>query len=158
MSSYTNYAVLDDGYNSNIGPSTILGPTKMGTISAGYAATGSFKSKPIDLRNMQQFGALCSFLTGSTLAGTLHLEVSDDRPASNQGNDITPDPTYANWLTLTDTNVQGTQIVAVVSVTSGAITVPFEYSLPGHCWLRFVFTQSSGSGLVSFAYTVKSGT
>jgi hypothetical protein len=158
MSSYTQYAVLDDGYNSNVGASTAatLGPTLIGTVSAGYSASASFNSKAIDLRNIQQFGALCSFLSGSTLAGTLALQVSDDKEAPNQGDNTVPNVSYANWLTLTASNVAGTQIVAAASVTSGAVNVPFEYSLPGHRWIRFVFTRNSGSGLVSFAYTLKS--
>jgi len=161
---YSQYAVLDNGSvstNNGIGPSTILGPTLIGTPSDGYLvpADYTFNSRPIDLGNVNHFGALCTFFTGSTLAGTLTLQVSDDDsgPTSLTGPN-TSYPCQPSWLTLTTSNVWGgsNQVVGSVSVTSGAVVVPFEYSQPGHRWLRFVWTASSGTGTVSFAYTLKS--
>lgn len=155
---FSNYAVLDDGYNNSIGsPASVpIGPSApFDGYNDGYQTSTSFTTKPIDLGQINQFGALCSFLTGSTLAGTLALQVCDDDPGPNAGNSGAPDVRFANWLTLTNANVSGSQIVAAATIVSGAVVVPFEYSLPGHRFIRFVFTRSSGTGVVSFAYTVK---
>lgn len=158
---YSQYAIYDDGSLTTVnavGPTVTIGPTLIGTPSDGYVVGASFLSRPIDLGNTRHFGALCNFQTGSTLAGTLYLQVADDPSGpTNLTGPNTSYPTVPGWLTLTDSNVQGTQIVAAVTVTSGAIVVPFEYNFPGHRWVRFGWTQSSGTGTLSIAYTIKSG-
>lgn len=162
---YTQYAILDNGANTTTGTPTpvVIGPVLLGNnINDGYTfaavADGyNVVSRAIDLGNISKFGALCSFLTGSTLTGTLTLQVCDDPslPATDQ--DV-PNPNVANWLTLTTANTWGgAQVVGSVAITSGAHIVPFEYNEPGHRWLRIVFTGTGGTGILSWAYTLKSG-
>lgn len=145
---FSDYARLEDGYRAPIGPSTKIGPEFSGTSpSLGYSVTKSFTSKPIDVGNIQQFGATCAFLSGSTLAGTLELQVCNN-PNAPDGSQY-PDTT-AEWVVIT------APTTSVVSITSGAKNIVYDYPLIGARWIRFSFTYSSGSGLVSFPYTVKS--
>lgn len=162
---YSQYAILDNGANTTNGTPTpvVIGPVLLGNnINDGYTFTSVtdgyvVTSRSIDLGNISKVGILCSFLTGSTLAGSLSLQVCDDPEAPGSNQDF-PNPAVANWLTLTAANTWGgSQVVAAVSVTSGAHVIPFEYNEPGHKWLRIVFTATSGSGTLSWAYTLKSG-
>lgn len=145
---YSQYAVLDDGYHSTTGnpAPTILGPV-LGTTTVGYTVGASFNSKAIDLRNVQQFGTVVSFLSGSTVAGSLFLQVCDTPEAPD--NKASPSAAFANWITIT------APVTTVTPITSGASDTAFDYPLAGHRWIRVGFTYVSGSGVVRIPYTIK---
>lgn len=148
----TEYFTLADGYGPGSSPSnwvsgsaTNVAPSNVKLLNYTIAADGY--TNWLDMRNVQQLGVLCSFLSGSTLAGTLVMQVSNDREAPDNSAQPVASPNYINVTAPSTT---------LVTIVSGAQNVAYDYPLVGHRWVRLYLHVTSGTGAITFAYNLRS--
>lgn len=99
-------------------------------------ATGVLNGDVYEIGNQEGYSLVFSTPAGSTAAGSLTLQASNDALLDNPNVNITPDPN-AVWVTVSGTTN---------AVASGANTFLYNMSQVYYRFFRFTYTATSGTG------------
>lgn len=160
MASYPTTTCLDASKLPNWQAASALinnfipGPNPSALANAGNTVTGSWVTPPYDLRRTYGISAqLSTAQSGSAtaLAGTWHVDVSDDPGLNAQAPGFVPGQNWLlmsssqggpqggiyNWTTLTSFDQ---------AVTGSSSSLAFNQSSFDYAFCRFRFTYGSGAG------------
>lgn len=125
-----------------------------GTLALAAAMT----TVPVPVRDLDGFSIHFATPAGSTLVGTLTLQVSSQRGNTEQTG--APDVTLTDWTTIDffdPTTATTTTFVASKAVASGAqsliLALPYGFCL--YRWARLAFAFTSGTGKPKIAFQQK---
>lgn len=105
--------------------------TNTPTETVAVDSTNSYYSQPISVMGCDSFSIQVKWTEGSSIAGTLYLQVSNDPR-------VHTDPTNANWVT--------TDEVFPANPAGSTATTAETFSGNGYAYARLMYTNSSGSG------------
>lgn len=107
----------------------------MTLISGASADATAYGAKPMSVRSMTQWSAVATIAGGSTPAGTVSFEVSNDVDAG------TAEWAPTNWAPLKDI---GGSAVTIAVTDNGTIATQNIFS--AFQWIRAKWTHTSGTG------------
>lgn len=121
------------------------------TITSGtMTGTNVLTSLVTNVQRLDDIGYQFNF-TGSPV-GTIAVQVSADYAADLNGNVTNP----GNWVPLTFTYWNGAAFVTAFSIpTSVGSPVYLDLALLSAPWIRAVYTNASGSGVLTSIVTAK---
>lgn len=139
-SRWASQFALSPSGNSNDGVSPNPGVYLDGTLAVG----AGFTSAPFSVSNLDAFSVQCSTPTGSTLVGSVALQVSDDQSGNEL--DKIPGVLLQNWVTLSFWDVAAGAQAVTKAIATGAGSVMLAERNCSYRWARLVFTFTSGTG------------
>lgn len=117
-------------------------PTPLDGTETALVAT--FKTVPVWTKDLDAFGIAFALGGGSTLAGTITLQVSNDRSQKEQTGQA--DLNVANWVPISFWDWGAGAQAASKAVVSGGQQFLLGDRVVGYRWVQLVFTFTSGSG------------
>lgn len=143
-----NFYVSPSG-NANDGVTPNPGVVYDGTL----ALAANMTSAPINVMNLDAYSVAFATPAGSTLVGSLALQVSNDQ--SGQETTKTSDALLKNWQTLSFWDVGAGAQAVTKAVASGAQALLLAEQACVYRWARLVFTFTSGTGLAVVRFQAK---
>jgi hypothetical protein len=118
------------------------------------AQVATFKTVPVWVKDLDAFSIHFSTVGGSTLAGTITLQASNDRSNKEQTGQADAG-TVANWVAISLWDWAAGAQAANKAVVSGANQILIGDRVCGYRWLQLVFTFTSGSGSPKLTFQQK---
>lgn len=109
--------------------------SKQGIVFNAVSMAESFESDPIDILHFKEYSA-SFFFTGSP-AGTLKIQISNDTPNTAAAN--------TSWIDLENSS----------STIAAAGSIVYEVTEANTSYIKFVFTRTSGTGVMTGRITAK---
>jgi hypothetical protein len=135
--------------NANDGVTPNPGVFYDGTL----ALAANMTTVPVWVKDLDAFGIAFSTPAGSTLVGSIALQVSNDKSQREQNG--VPDALLQNWVTLSFWDVAAGAQATTKAVASGAQALMLSERVCAYRWVRLVFTFTSGTGLAKIALQQK---
>lgn len=114
----------------------------------------TFTTAAVFVGKLDAFSVSFATPAGSTLVGTLTLQVSND-PGNGVAKDGQGNSSLLNWQPLNFWDVGAGAQAASKAVASGAQTLILAEQHCTYRWMRLVFTFTSGSGVPTIAFQQK---
>jgi len=133
---------LQPSGNSNDGVTPNPGQNLDG---ATVTISAAFVSVPVEIKDLDAFSIQFSTPAGSTLVGSISLEMSNDQ--SGQETTMTPGVLLQNWVpSIQFFDEAGAALATTKAVASGANQFILSIRNCTTRWVRLRFTFTSGSG------------
>lgn len=139
-----------DGYSL---PSTERSSTE-GLPLDGYTISASFNSAPVFIGRILGYCLVVSCPSTGSPSATVKVQGCVDIPKKNSLNEEQPDTGLVQWFDVALPDPR-TNNIAVSQTISGASTAVFLETTAMYRWLRLVWTNSSGSALVTAHLEIK---
>lgn len=120
-------------------------------LTANGSMSGNITSFGIDLQQEWIYSIQANWYGiagGTSGAGSVKLQISNDNPATQLSGPVTgtdPASLVTNWVDYAGT-------FSSVSASTGTSSFLWNVIYPGYRWVRAVYTQTSGSGVMNINF------